>query len=134
MKKPKVLVAGTAPAIETVQELLGSEVDTVAARSMREALRHLQADPDLIMCNVRFDESRMLELLQVVKASAPTRDKPFVCFRLTPAPPAWEHDIEVAVLAIGGTAFVDLSSLERRRGHDAAVRQLRDIVLSHLPH
>lgn len=79
MNKPRVLVAGTTPAIERVREILGGEVDTIAARSMREALQRLESHPDLIVCNVRFDESRMLDLLQVAKTSPVTRDTPFVC-------------------------------------------------------
>ena len=124
--KPTVLVAGTQPAIKTVQQLLGGEVDTMAAHSMDEALHSLDAHPDMILCNVRFDESRMFELLKEVKSRPETRETPFVCFRLAPLPEPWRACLEQAVLAIGATAFVDLSSVKQET--------LRDVVLSHLPH
>lgn len=119
-----VLVAGTLPAIKTVQDLLGTEVRYMPARSLAEALRGLGANPDLILCNVRFDESRMLDLLQAVKAEPATRDTPFVCFRLTPLTIALRKSIEISVLALGALAFVDLSSPDR----DAAEATLREII------
>jgi CheY-like chemotaxis protein len=130
MNKPLVLVAGTRPAVQTVQNILGAEVECVSANSFDEALRRLQAHPDIIVCNVRFDESRMLDLLQAVKAEPATRDTPFVCFRLTPLSAALRKSIEVAVLALGAIAFVDLSTLDRDVDRDAAEASLRQIILS----
>jgi CheY-like chemotaxis protein len=134
MNKPTVLIAGTPPAIRTVQQLLGSEVETICAHSLDEAVERLAAHPDMILCNVRFDESRMFELLKAAKEQPGAQETPFVCFRLAPLPLAWRHCIEAAVLAIGATAFIDLSALERDRGRVAAESALREIVLSHLPH
>jgi len=134
MNKPRVLIAGTDPAVETVQHLLGAEVDYVTANSLDEALRRLDAHPDLILCNVRFDESRMLELLQAVKAEPATRETPFICFRLAPLTAALRKSIEVAVLALGALAFVDLSSLEHDADRDAAEAALREVILSQLRH
>lgn len=132
MNKPRVLIAGTHPAVETVQHLLGTDVDYVCASSLDEALRRLDAHPDLILCNVRFDESRMLELLQAVKAEPAMRETPFICFRLTPLTAALRKSIEVAVLALGALAFVDLSSLDRDTDHDATEAALREVILSQL--
>jgi CheY-like chemotaxis protein len=129
MDKPTVLVAGTAPAIQKVRALLGAEVDTIPAHSLNEALDQLETHPDVILCNVRFDESRMLDFLQAAKAQPETRETPFVCFRMTPMSVALRHSIEVAVLAIGATAFVDLSE-----AGSGAERALREVVLSHVPH
>ena len=133
MTKPKVLVAGTLPAIWTVQHLLGAEVDYLPARSLNDALRALEARPDMILANPRFDESHMLELLQAARAHPATRETPFVCFRLAPMPAGWRRSLEAAVLALGAIAFVDLSALERDRGRDAAEKELRTVVLAHLP-
>jgi CheY-like chemotaxis protein len=134
MSRPRLLVAGTSAAIDTIEHLLGAEVDYVPARRLDDALHSLEAHPDMIVCNVRFDESRMFDLLQAAKTEPATRETPFVCIRLAPLPPSWRRCIEAAVLAIGATAFVDLSALERDRGRDAAEQALRDIVLAHLPH
>lgn len=129
MDKPRVLIAGTPTAIETVQQLLGTEVDYIPATSLDDALRRLAAHPDVILCNVRFDESRMIDLLRAVKAEPATRETPFVCFRLGPLNAAMRKAIEVTVLALGALAFVDLSSLDRDADHEAS---LRELILSHL--
>src|SRR5436853_7333823 len=134
MNKPTVLVAGTAPAIQKVSALLGAEVATIPAHSLNEALHQLETHPDVILCNVRFDESRMLDFLQAAKAQPGSRETPFVCFRLAPLPAPWRQCLEAAVLAVGATAFIDLSALERDLGREAAERALREAVLSHVPH
>jgi len=134
MSKPKVLVAGTPAAIETVQQLLGADVDYVPAGSLEAALHGLDDHPDMIVCNVRFDESRMMDLLEAAKARADTRETPFVCLRLAPMPPSWRKMIEVAVLSLGAVGLFDFSSLARDRGRDVAERELRNIVLSHVRH
>jgi hypothetical protein len=132
VEKPRLLVAGTSPAIETVRHLFGAEAECIPARSLRDAIHGLAMRPDAILCNVRFDDSRMFDLLEAAKAQLVARETPFVCFRLDPLPASWRRCIEVAVLAVGATAFVDLSALERERGRDAAERQLREIVLASL--
>lgn len=128
-----MLVAGTHRAIELLEGLLREDAELVSARSVREALARLdEGDYDTIACNVRFDESRMFELLTAAKTQPVTRQTPFVCFRLATLPAPWRRCLEAAVLAIGAAAFVDLSSLERERGRDAAEQRLRDIVLEQL--
>ena len=129
MNKPRVLVAGTLPAIESVQQFLGTGVDYVSATSLDDALRRLEAHPDVIFCNVRFDESRMIDLLQAAKAQAATRDTPFVCFRLAPLSLSMRKAIEITVLALGAMAFVDLSSLDSDADREAS---LREMILSQL--
>ena len=120
-------------AIKRVQHLLGPEVDYLPAGSMDDALHSFDAHPDMIVCNVRFDESRMLNLLQAAKESPATRDTPFLCLRVASVPPRWKKGIEVAVLALGAVAFLDLTALEKDLGRSAAEQELRRIVLSHLP-
>jgi CheY-like chemotaxis protein len=129
MNKPHVLIAGTLPAIETVQHLLGTDVDYVFATSLDDALRRLEAHPDVILCNVRFDESRMIDLLKAAKAQPATRDTPFVCFRVTPFSLAMRKAIEITVLALGALAFVDLSTLDKDADREAS---LRDLILSQI--
>jgi len=133
MTKPRLLVAGTSPAIRAIQHAFASEADCIPAHSIDEALHGFEQHPDMIVCNVRFDESRMMNLLEVAKSTPATRETPFLCVRLSPMPPSWKKGIEVAVLALGAVAFLDLSSLEKSMGRDAAEKELRRIVLSHLP-
>jgi len=87
----------------------------------------------MIVCNVRFDGSRMLNLFEAAKSVPATRDTPFLCLRLAPMPPSWKKGIEVVVLALGAVAFLDLSSLEKSMGREAAEKELRRVVMSHLP-
>ena len=133
MSKPRLLVAGTPMAIKTLEQLLGAGVDYLPARSMDDAVHGFELHPDMIVCNVRFDESRMMNLLQAAKESPATRETPFLCLRLAPMPASWKKGIEVAALALGAIAFVDLSSMEKDLGRAAAEQELRRIVLSHLP-
>ena len=120
-------------AIKTLEQLLGAGVDYLPARSMDDAVHGFELHPDMIVCNVRFDESRMMNLLQAAKESPATRETPFLCLRLAPMPASWKKGVEVAALALGAIAFVDLSSMEKDLGRAAAEQELRRIVLSHLP-
>jgi CheY-like chemotaxis protein len=133
MEKPRLLVAATPPVIDTIQHLLGEDVACIPARSLEEALIGIEAHPDMIVCNVRFDESRMMELLSVAKEQPESREIPFLCLRLSPMPATWRRGIEVAVLALGAVGFLDFSALERERGTDAAEQALREMVRTHLP-
>ena len=132
MDKPRLLVAGTQPAISTIQELLGEEVQCIPARCLEEAMLGIEAHPDGILCNVRFDESRMMELLSTVKEQPETRGIPFLCLRLSPMPASWRRGVEIAALALGAVCFLDFSTLERERGTDAAEQALREMVRTHV--
>src|SRR4051812_5147166 len=113
MTKPRLLVAGTPPAIQALRQVFASEAECIPARSIDEAVHGFEQHPDMILCNVRFDESRMLNLLETAKNTPATRETPFLCLRLAPMPPSWKKGIEVAVLALGAVAFLDVSSLEK---------------------
>jgi len=133
MDKPRLLVAGTPPAIATIQELLGEEVQCIPARCLEEAMLGIEGHPDAILCNVRFDESRMMELLSTVKEQPDTRAIPFLCLRLSPMPVSWRRGVEIAALALGAAGFLDFSALERERGTDVVQQALREMVRTHLP-
>jgi len=132
MDKPRLLVAGTPRAIRTIRQMLGDEVECIAACSLDEAIHSIEAHPDMILCNVRFDESRMIELLSATKQQPETRGIPFLCMRLAPMPASLRHGVEVAVLALGAVGFLDFSALELERGKDAAQQALREMVRAHL--
>ena len=110
MEKPRLLVAGTPPAIETIRRLFGAEAVCWPASSLDDAIRRLEAHPDAILCNVRFDESRMFELLQYVKALPEYKEVPVICVQCMEVAlaDAVLKNMDDAVKALGGTAFVDL--------------------------
>jgi CheY-like chemotaxis protein len=129
--KPRVLVAGTELAIATCQRILGEEAQVVAARSVREALERLEPAPDLIICSVRFDESRMFDLLQEVRSRCRA---PLLCCRILnqPLSPAMYQSIETATRAIGVKAFLDMDTEIRRHGEAEAERLLRSLIQTQL--
>ena len=133
MEKPRLLVAGTPAVIRTIRQVLGDEVECIAACSLEAAMHSIEEHPDMILCNVRFDESRMMELLSAAKEQPETRGIPFLCMRLAPMPASWRRGVEVAALALGAVGFLDFSALELESGKDAAQQALREMVRTHLP-
>ena len=106
----KVLAAATPEMDEKLRECLpGHELTFV--RTMEEAIRHLRHGWfQLVVIGLHFDESRMFELLRYVRGQPMYKDVPVVCvqgieFLLSDAV---LKNIDVAVKALGGTAFVDL--------------------------
>ena len=108
----KVLVADIPEMDEKIRECLpGHELKFV--RTMPEAIRALRhAGFQLVVIGLHFDESRMLELLQYVRALPAYRDVPVVCVHgdhlNLNLNEAVIRNIDVAVKALGGIAFLNL--------------------------
>jgi response regulator RpfG family c-di-GMP phosphodiesterase len=132
--KPCVLIAGTREAIDVLQEVLGRDFELLSATSIHEALYLLDRQVDLILCNVRFDDSRMFEFLHALQGTPAGRDVPVICCRLQPDPlsPRVRRAIEYALEALGITTFVDRPLLLERY-HPAVVDEmLRQLVIDRL--
>jgi hypothetical protein len=123
-------VAGTREAVRAIGRIVGKDAEIISAYSTGEALKCVDARVDLIVCNVRFDESRMFDFLQVVKSRAP--GIPIVCCRVstTELSDPVHRAIELALDALGIDAFVDCATLYRDRGEAAALDALRQAILS----
>jgi len=106
----QVLVAANTEADDAIRTCLpGHELSF--ARTMREALRALHRGAfGLVVIELHFDESRMLELLEHVRALERYRNAPVVCVQAIDAnlPGSVLKHIDVAVKALGGLAFLDL--------------------------
>jgi hypothetical protein len=95
---------------EKLRECLPAH-DLTFVRTMREALAALRHDGyGLLVIELGFDESRMFELLQYVRALPKYAGVPVICcygdhLSLSDAV---VRNIEVAVKALGGLAFLDL--------------------------
>ena len=118
----KVLVADVPEMDERIRHCLPGH-DLVIVRTMREAMTALRHDGySLIVIGVLFDESRMFDLLTCVRSLQQYRDAAVVCVQGTELmmPEAVMHTVDMAVKALGGTAFVDLrhEALEFRRQCD----------------
>jgi DNA-binding NtrC family response regulator len=130
VSRPRVLIAGTADAIDALVETLRGAAEVVAAESVKEALNELDRGAfDTIACSVRFDESRMFEFLQAVMERRLTVR--VVAFRLDDAAlsNSIRNAIRSALEALGVERFVDLSQLRAEYGDDVARETLRKTVL-----
>jgi hypothetical protein len=133
VKRPRVLVAGTADAIEALANALHGAADIVAADSLKDAIAHLDgAGPfDTIACNVRFDESRMFEFLQAVMQRPATPPVRIIAFRLErrPLSPSTRDAITQALEALGVERFVDFAQVRAEYDEAVAMETLRKVVL-----
>jgi len=131
----RVLVAGTQDVVDAARAALGEDLELAAAYSVAEALKHVEGGVDLVLCNVRFDDSRMFDFLGVLNAMPRPRRLPVVCCRVarSPVSAGARRGIELALEALGVIAFLDMHELESREGVEAARAALRAAVMSHLP-
>ncbi|HEX6321207.1 MAG TPA: hypothetical protein VFZ84_20260 [Burkholderiales bacterium] len=127
--KPRLLLAGTPSGLRVLCPLLDGEAELLTAETLPQATRLLGPDVDVILCTLRFDESRMFDFLRVAKRSAP--DVAFVCCRATPGTIS-ERAIEAIALAArsaGAAGYLDLARLRGRYGVAAGDAKFRAILL-----
>jgi len=131
----RVLVAGTQDAVEAARAALGGELELATAYSVTEALKEVEGGVELVLCNVRFDDSRMFDFLGALNAMPSPRRLPVVCCRVarSPVSAGARRGIELALEALGVLAFLDMHELEARDGREAARAALRAAVMAHLP-
>lgn len=109
-EKARVLVAAVPEMDERLRECL-PEHELFFVRTLHEAIVALRRDGfQLLVIDLNFDESRMFELLQYVRALPKYEGVPVICvygdhLNLSEAV---IHNIDVAVKALGGMAFLDL--------------------------
>jgi hypothetical protein len=87
-----------------------------------------------VLCNVRFDDSRMFDFLGALNAMARS-GPPVICCRVARGPMSAgaRRGIELALEALGVVAFLDMYELESRDGLSAAHAALREAVMTRLP-
>jgi DNA-binding NtrC family response regulator len=106
----RVLVADVRDADDKIRECLPGH-DLVFVRTLSDAIRAVRADGfRLVIIGMHFDESRMFELLQYVKAMPEYKEVPVICVQCMEVAlaDAVLKNMDDAVKALGGTAFVDL--------------------------
>ena len=106
----KVLVAGDAEMDEKVRDCLPGH-DLSFVRTLYDAIHALRHDAfGLVVIGLNFDESRMLELLQYVRALPAYKEVPVICVHgdHLNLSEAVMKNIDVAVKALGGMAFLNL--------------------------
>ena len=116
----KVLVAAPREMDDKIHECLPGH-DLTFVRSMLDAMSALRHDGfQMIVIDLEFDESRMLELLQYARGLPKYAEVQIICVhgdQLTLSDAVMKN-IDVAVKALGGAAFLNLG--------DGAVQHQRD--------
>jgi len=132
--RSRILVAGTRQGIAAVREVLGEQAELVAAESVGEALAEVERGVKLIICNVRFDDSRMFDFLGALAGRPAARGVPVVCCRVLhrPLSAGARRAIALALEALGVAEFVDMQAIEEEQGGEAAREALRRAALSRL--
>jgi hypothetical protein len=112
----RVLVADVPGMDERIRHCLPGH-ELVFVRTMVQALAKLRRDGfSFVVIGVHFDESRMFELLSYVRSLPGYAEVPVVCVQGLEfaMPESVTRTVDMAVKALGGTAFVDL----RDEAHD----------------
>ena len=82
----RVLVAARPTVWREIQAMLDGTVDLVPVHTPHDALRILERERiNLILVTVAFDESRMVEFVQAVKAHPAAGAIPLLCARVVPS-------------------------------------------------
>ena len=127
-KKSRILLACVQDAYTRLFAILtGHELTFVT--TLADAHTALKADRfNMIMIGVNFDESRMFDLLQHVRADSKYTRVPVVCFRGVVTPDAEFRfaleEVEVACDAMGANTFFDLMAFPDSSLGNAAVRNI----------
>lgn len=127
-RRARVLVACTDSAREVLEQVLADWVDWTPVYTLDAALHELEAHPDLVVCTLRFDDSRMLDLASEI---AHRGDVPLLCCRVGIGELP-EHSLAAAVIAAEnlGAGFVDFPRLVSEGGVEAAVARFRSEMLA----
>lgn len=130
----RVLVAGTQEVVDAARAALGGELELTAAYSVSEALKEVEGGVELVLCNVRFDDSRMFDFLGALNAMPAAARVPVICCRVErrAMSAGARRGIELALEALGVRRFIDLHELESRDGLEAGHSALREAVFAHL--
>jgi hypothetical protein len=133
IKKHKLLAALRPEAIVAVKRALGEYAELLPVHSFDEAVKRLREEPevDAVLCGIYFAQTRMFDLLSVVRADFP--DIPFVCCRIgdSDVPGVTLEAIGIAARSMGAKAFINLPVM-RAADFDA---EFRSRVLANLkPH
>lgn len=129
---PRVLLASTPSADLILRHILAPLAEIVSAYNHEEAIAQIEAGVDLVVCSLRFDESRMLDLIAEMAGARP--HLPFICCHVQESELP-EGSLRAAFTAaghLGAVAVVDLPRLVRASGELRAEAQLNACVRAHL--
>lgn len=130
--KHSVLIAAQPSAFRALEPMFQGLLEIYPAHTVRDALKILE-DPqriDLIICTVAFDESRMFDLLQLVKENERTSAIPFIGCRILVSVLTEDSIDRLAQVCklFGAADFVDVARLEKQ----SASMLVRKVVMKHV--
>jgi hypothetical protein len=126
----KILVAIRPEDAEVMRRFFGDEFDVINCVTLAEAQTALTADLAMIACGVHFDDGRMFDLLQLVKADPQLSAIPFwgVLRDEGLLSSAITRGIRTAMKTMGASGLFNLSQLAPGRDEDTAYRELRSAL------
>jgi len=127
------MIAGDPLTIEVLEPLLGGAgYELILVSTTKDALTKIHSEkPDIIICGMLFEESRMFDLLKAVKADPAICETKFICSRVAVSdlPDAVMDAMNTASRALGATMFLDIFALIEQ-GKEAQVVKLIDDCLA----
>ena len=130
----QILVAGGPAGVRLLSSAVSGRADIESAASVEAAVYRAHSHPDVIACELSFDDSRMFELVEALKADEVARDIPVICFRMKVGtlPAAFVSRATLALQALGVACFIDVVQLSAQVGTDSAVAQLGQAISRYL--
>lgn len=106
--RPVILLACAPSEAATLERLVPREADIVRVGSVEEAVGRMEQGVDAIVCSLRFDESRMLELAREAHERLP--EVPVLCCntQASPVSGSWVHAAAIAAASVGAAAFLEI--------------------------
>ncbi len=131
-KNKTILVADGSESIQRIQKAFGSDINVIGITTLYEATHALNYKPDLVICGLHFDESRMFDFLRIIKTDPLYRAIPVFCFRdFDSRVGICEGEaLKIACLALGAVDFVDLYDLRHRYGAKKAGDMFRKLLVT----
>lgn len=108
----RILVADTCKDGGRISRVLAKEHQITVTAKLDNAVQFVHRNNiDLILCNVHFEESRMLDFLQWIKSTESTRKVPFLCYKdaNTVLSSEGEHIADVVARELGACGYIDAS-------------------------
>jgi CheY-like chemotaxis protein len=116
----RILIAEPAEGDEFLESLLKPRHELVVVATMNSAVTRLKKDTfDLIIIDLHFDESRMFDLMNVIRAMSKYDEKPIICVasKSTRITQTVIDGMSFTARALGAWMFLDLQKYNQTQDH-----------------
>ena len=129
-----ILVAATPDGATAIERILGQRHELSVIETTAKALARIRDHEfDLILIEVQFDQSRMLDLLAELQKSPPRGHRPgIICFctRDTELTRAMHETVDLVTNVLGAWMYLDQHKFNVTRNPDAELRRIIERCLS----